>query len=375
MRRTLLLAAFIVSCAAISFLPEPVLAGKDFIIKIFLSVALALTAFTSEKGIRRYFFSRTDALFWIYLALLALGIVNAPDRGAAWAYYRHFLICAVALYFVCRNEITFDTIRSLLYILTACASIVAIIGLLECTLKTNIIYEKLVANSFYHRYIMQGRLMSTLIHPNITGAYLLSCLPCAWFVYRWQSKTLLRLAAGTAPLLISAAILLTYSRGTWISLVLMLTLWSIIRGKYKYAAWAWGALLCILIVASQHALRIPNLSRYGISALTHYFLRGHRTLQYYVSMRMFLAHPFAGVGLTQYRALFSHFSPHQVQFEIRIPDSIYLMQLTEAGIFAFLAFVAFLLYIAKRALNTYRCDNREKRTFICDNDGMGGIAN
>ena len=349
MRTRVILAALIICCASISFLSEP------GIIKPFLYILLAFSALTSKEGLRNYFFRRQDFFFWAYIILLSLGILNAPKQIIALRYYRDFSLCAAALYFVCRNEINNRTIWVILFTFTLCASIVAIIGILECLLHRNIIYEYWVNNSFYHRYLGYGRIMSTLVHPNITGAYLLSCIPCLWLVYTRQRKALLRAMAWTAFLIVAAAMLLTYSRGTWISLVLMLTLWGILRKKIKYAAWAWLGLAFVILIASHPSLNSNEsyLARYRLKTLERYFSHSHRALQYKVASRMISAHPLAGVGLAHYRILFDKFSSVKLKPELKTPDSIYLMQLAEAGILAFVAFLLFIVHLGTRAIKTY----------------------
>lgn len=367
--------AYILSClfifiAWVSFVPEPWQVRYDVWLKCGLLLCLALSALKSGKGIAGYFFSRQDIFFWVYLAALSCNIWFAPNRSSVWGYYRHFSITAIAIYFLFKNEVTYLNARRILSGLCLCAGVVAILGLVEGLTRYNFIYEHLVDNYFYRRYLSEGRVMSTLMHPNILGAYLIACVPAAWYLYKSEPRRAIKTLRWTAFLLILSVMLLTFSRGTIFSFMLLLTVWLSLRRRIKWLLVIWAVFLILMFAGSQPWARGTVIGRFGINGMRY----GNRIMQYPITFNMFLQHPIAGIGLTNYRVLFDQYASNRLPFEFMIPESIYLMQLAEAGILGFTGFLFFLISLIRGVLRRYFNFNTDQKELLCAVMlGLGGL--
>ncbi|MCX6723470.1 MAG: O-antigen ligase family protein [Candidatus Staskawiczbacteria bacterium] len=213
-------------------------------------------------------------------------------------------------------------------------------------LKSNIIYERFVNNYFYGRFIAQGRMMSTLMHPNILGAYFIGCIPLAFYFYKNEARDRTRYVNLAIFLFILSGVFLTFSRGTWFACLIMI---SIVMFSKKRVA------LSFSLIVSQPFISENLKYRFGMEYLWEYLKNGHRTIAYIVTAKMIEQHPFVGVGLSHYRMLFDQYLNIKLPREVMIPDSIYLMHLAEAGLLGFTGFIIFLTSIIKKGF--YCCRN------------------
>jgi putative inorganic carbon (HCO3(-)) transporter len=293
----------------------------------------------------------------------------------SWKFYFYLISSAIPLFFVFKNETNSCNVRKILSAFSIVAMIVAVIGLLEWLFGRNIIYEHFVVDPTYFVYLKDRRLMSSLTQPIVSGAYFLTVLPLVWFFYKGQNKKTLKLFAGGGVLMVGVAMLLTFSRGTWLSFVLMLIVVSLILKKVKYAVWGILFLILTLFVASLPFVHhYKTFYRFSVPYLTYYLKSGHRTLAYRVVWRMFLAHPFAGIGWKNYTPFFRFYSPYLVRRGLRLTESGYLQQLAEGGVFSAASFLIFIFNLLRRALKSYHIlPAEEKPAFLAIILGLSGL--
>jgi len=344
----------IVFIAWVSFVPEPWQLKCGLQVKYALSILLLLSFWRHKFDFEDYFFRGSDAWFWVYLFLISLNIPFAQDKKLALGFYKDFSLSVILVFFLIRNELTQSNIKKIFYVLCLFAAAVCLFGFWEVLTKTNIIYVKLMYSDFYTRYIKLGRMMSTLIHPNILGAYLIACLPIAVYFYKAAEHIKVRIINRGIILVILAAIILTYSRGTYVAFVLMVFISSLLKRRIRWVVIV--GLICIIFLLAVST--IPGhgnvFVRFRYDHLVPYALHGHRTAQYLVTFYMLKVHPLAGIGLNSYRQLFNQYTHLRFPYEVMIPDSIYLMQLAEAGIIGFFGFILFLGGLFWNARRMYR---------------------
>ena len=202
----------IIFIAWISFVPEPLKYQYNMTVKLILFALLALSLYKHGFSLSRYFIHGNE-FFWLYMILFSLNIWFASDWLRAHRYYSDFLIISASVYFLVINEIKKDNARNFLYALCVCAAMVSMLGFLEMISGANFLYERFVSNYFYGRFITQHRMMSTLIHPNVLGSYLITCAPLAYYFYRTEDNPRARYINLVIFLFIILAVFLTFSRG------------------------------------------------------------------------------------------------------------------------------------------------------------------
>lgn len=169
--------------------------------------------------------------------------------------------------------------------------------------------------------------------PSFWGAYLATCL--AFTVPR----ALTQRVAAVATLLLAAAIVVTFARGTWVTVVLM-------GGAYVLARWRRSSVVPALAVLCVSALLVAgplligensSLARTDYSAIER--ISTQRT-----AVRMFTDHPIIGVGLGSIEFLieeYAFFFPGYTSVNYAVLHNWYLTVLVATGLVGFALFAGF----------------------------------
>lgn len=330
-----------------------------------------MSLFKQKFNILKCFFNKNSLFLWVYLLSVSLNVWFAHDKNIAFSYYKFLSLTSILIFFTFRSEINRENIEKIFYIYCICAAVVSLIGFAEMFFGRNLIYEHFRGNFFYPRFI-ENRMMSTFMHPNVLGCCLIAVFPSAYYFYKTSKSTKLKLLNFSILFFICAGIVLTFSRGTWIAFLFMMTIWFLAKRKIKLILVPWLIFVLFSIIASMPFAGYGLKVRFGMSYLLDYFKHSHRTMQYFISYNMLNAHPFAGIGLNHYRMLFDQYTNTDVFcrvmgysaylgryiisrliYEIKIPDSIYLMHLAETGIIGFLGLIVFLVMVLSNGVKKY----------------------
>lgn len=349
------LSVFFIYIAWLSFFSELLPQDKNIFFISFFWFSLFLLMFTSKFQIKEVF--RKDILLWLYI----LGIGLASWKGKishSFDVYRditfiRFIFTAVPIYLLARYFLDEKKFKKLILFWIVCGVIVGMIGLCEFIFHKNFIYEKCVDNYFYRRFITTHRMMATFIHPNILGAYLIVLLPLCCYLKEGKHRFLFY----PVFFFLLLCITLTFSRGTWFALLLLTMILLIKRRKFKFI----GIILAVLLIFTIIAQLLPEKGiwryeikrRFGIVNLYNYILQGHRTYRYLVGTKMFFSHPFLGIGWGYFRSEIDKYSDRRLPYEIKIPDSVYLMHLSETGIIGFIPFLLLILSAFRKQKNKF----------------------
>ncbi|HAZ10981.1 MAG: hypothetical protein A2047_00375 [Omnitrophica bacterium GWA2_41_15] len=335
---------FITVILWISFIPAPITDRYKYTIYLVLIICL-ICSFIRFKNVRYFLNDKFDKLIWLFLMWNFFSALFAYDKNMAFERYVDFTIPFVAIYFIARNELNNKRIRLLIYVLFFAGVTVGVMAILEFIFKSNIIYEKLVYNPFYRWFLFLSRAMSTMIHPTILGTYLACCLPCYYFIAGVIKNKTNKLLAMLGAFFIFIGLMVTFSRTSWIVAL---------TGAFFYFYKKNKKLLPIMIVF----ISLFSVAVFGIMKLKP-TLRDRidyknadnyiRLERYPLTMKMIKDHPFVGVGLNNYRIVFDkYYGPNQVDYNIKIPDNMYLMIAGESGLIGAGLFLLLLFYIIKR---------------------------
>jgi putative inorganic carbon (hco3(-)) transporter len=191
--------------------------------------------------------------------------------------------------------------------------------------------------------------------PNFYAQMLLVLVPLALDRLWNERKRFLRLIALWALAVCSFTILLTYSRGGFITLVLIvITMVATFRRNQlsNLLLLMMLGLLLINVVPSGFAERMSTLTQVIPSVAQgsvprDYSIRG-RTSEMLVAWQMFSDHPLLGVGLGNYRVRYQEYSRRlgvDVRSETRQAHSLYLEIAAETGMLGIFSFGALLYTI------------------------------
>ena len=214
----------------ISFFSQPVHDHYNLHLKV-LSALLFLILLIHKRSIK-FLFSKGEIFLWLFLGWQIFSVLFAYDKQIAWQRCVNFTIPFIALYFVFKEGLDYGKAKFILFALFFSGIAVSGIGILEFIFNKNLIYEHFIENIFYARYIKESRIMSTLASPVIAGTYLMACIPVSYYVIGELNEKNKRLLAVLGMLIIIAGLILTFTRASWTS-ALIVTILYILRKNTK----------------------------------------------------------------------------------------------------------------------------------------------
>jgi O-antigen ligase len=358
---------FILLFAWISFFPQPIHDQYAVYAKIFLGVILGVLVLDSSN--RKNLFSLKDWPLWVFLLSILPGAVNATNKTIALKTYLYLSTNFFLVYYIGRILTRpWKNINSLNVTICMSSIIVSLVGFFESIYGFNPIYKYFIHNPFYQRYI-EGvvRPMSTLFNPAPLATYLLFTWPFAILLCRRKNSL------GYATIILSiACLIMTFSRGSFLGLIFIGLFYLFLSKRYKDLLIMGMFVLIILIVAQFLPYPFCRFSLRGLGISGTGILSDYRIIRTQMSLEMLKNHPLFGVGLNNFRVLFDNFYPlkshlHYIDYEVKIPDNMYLTLLAEtgmAGLTGFLIFTASLIYRSLRKLKGIKNEDRKQFLLI-----------
>lgn len=340
--------------AWLSFLPESIQYRFSLAVKISLAAALIFFLFFRGENFKEYFFSKYDRSLWIYLALLSFNVWFSEDVKNSLAFYRHFVITSTLIYFIFKNELKFLNIKIIFYIFAFCASLVAFLAFWEMLSRSNPIYQNWAKNDVFYLRFLGKRAVSTMSHPIVLGCYFVPILPFAYYLYKESPfGTIKRTVMWTTFVSLVAGLFLTLSRCSWFICFIMISLGLIFKRKIKFVIICWLIFLLIPTIAAHPVFENTEFYRLSFKRIKMHLRYGNRPVQYITTISILKKHPFLGVGLTRYRDVYYQYASRKLPWELKVPESIYLGHLAEAGLLGFLGLALFLINIFRNFWHNY----------------------
>lgn len=202
-------------------------------------------------------------------------------------------------------------------------------------------------------YSQMERIGGTLGHPNGLAAFLIVTLPPVLSLFfadrRWWAKALFF----SAFILGTVAMVLTFSRGGWISFMVVVFL-TVLLGIWKQRgflpacfALAGFTLLMSLIAVPFHESITQRLFEHDYGAAWS------RIPQIKVAWNIIQSHPFFGIGLNNYNLVMERYDSSRITLQVLHPvHNMYLLIAAESGI---LSLVFFLLLIGTLFRRGWHC--------------------
>ena len=342
-------------CVLVFYLPEAGVVLGVFLLPFFPTMHLVVyTLYLTLcygikvlRGKRLFSLSGLDAGVLLFaLVLLFSGIFSAsPSTSLPSA--------AVCLCFLCWYPIAVNLLRSGDWIRRAVRAVflagllVALYGIAQY-LFADVSRIWLDSELFSD---IAGRAVSTFENPNVLGEYLLLCLPVSFSLFLDRSRSAwgrFFLLLGSACLLV--CLILTWSRGAWLGLILS------------------SALLCIIVSARMLLLLFPAAcllpwSPYFLPAtVVQRFLSignltdtstAYRIHIWEGVLRLLKDHWLAGIGIGvgAFREVYPAYSLAGIEAAPH-SHSLYLQILTESGIFGLLLFLVLLVFYARCCISS-----------------------
>lgn len=322
------------------------LCAVSFIIKIIL--------------MKRVFHLELIDLFVLSFATVYLisGIVSAA-MGADFLPTLAFLCLSVGSYFIASSLIKGDiSIRRIIRALIFSAVIVSSIGLIEQ-------FFGITINNWIDRDLfpdIPGRITSTFDNPNVLGEFLVvaaACSLCSLFISRRFTG---KFFAALAFALSIASAIYTWSRGTWLSLIVCFAIFAIVVNRR-----AIFGIIALAIAAPASLFVLPDsiVDRFLSSFNTIDSSISYRIQIWKASAEMALDNIFFGIGPSgdsfakiypEYAAPGAEVAEHSHNLVLQI--------LIESGIFALVAFVAIIVVFIHASIECRRSDHTRSFRYL-----------
>lgn len=340
---------FIILFSWISFFPAPLHDKYQLAIRIFYCLFLFILFL--DKDCRKNLFSMQDWPLWVFLASLFAGTINATNKPVAFHTYFYLVITLFFVFYIGKGIFLKEKDRKAVIVtICICSCFVAIIGFVELFFHKNILYEGLIQNPYYERYV-GSRMMSTQFNPAVLGTYFLATIPFIFSLLNSNSIYLRLLSLVFIPLSISAMIF-TFSRGIFLGFISLMSfyLWKTQRRKTILLF----SICLILFIAICSLWVPPEFQRLGFYKLIlgeTSIISEYRINRINMAFKMLKDHPLCGVGLGNFRIRFFEYNydvdEKTLSYEFMIPDNMYLSFLSETGIIGTLGLLVFIIFLVR----------------------------
>jgi O-antigen ligase/polysaccharide polymerase Wzy-like membrane protein len=327
---------------------------------------------------RRVVFDPPLMLMLLFLGLLVVTSFLAQDPDLALAWVQVYFFEGVLLYFLVINLVRdAATLRRAIWTLLVCGALLASLtlyqeytgsysnefgGLAQRTLERETAADALREglDPGNRQVRIAHRAQGPIDDPNRYAQILVVLLPLGWFLMRDQRRFPGKSAALAFSGLILGAVLLTYSRGAFLGLVVMVGLMVMLRfvKLYQVLIAAIVLIVSLHLVAPGYANRmltlrgLPGLFT-GASEFEPDRVQRGRATEMLAAWHVFLDHPLLGVGPGQFTPLYSisymsdYYALRRIR-EQRRAHSLYLELAAETGAVGFLLFGAILIATLRR---------------------------
>ncbi len=335
----------------------PVLVSLLFVVPFVLRVV-----FGRERA-------RIDGVLCLLILFMACAMISsfvAKDIDVAIAWLFEFVTEGLLLYFLVSNlvrdaEAWRNVVATLLLAGTLMGSVVVIEVITESQVGTSIgLVQPHYAQEDMDARPGPHRTRGPTGDPNRFAQNMIILLPLSIFYFQTSKSTKQRILGASASVMCTAAVLLSYSRGGFLTLVLLLiamALSGFVRPRYILASLLLAALLvpvaAPLLLQRMGTLRsIAGLFLEDRSVQVDSSARGRLT-EMLAAFNVFVDHPVIGVGPGQYSRFYSisYQNNPQISFKelekTRRAHTLYFELAAELGILGLLAFASILGFLLR----------------------------
>jgi O-antigen ligase len=315
--------------------------------------------------------SRVEWSLGIFYSILITTVFVARDRSSAIDLINTFTRNLVILYCIITALNTPQKWKQGIWVAIITAAILSSMGVFQLiTGNTGFTFWGFAKRSILGQYTDEGvlRYGGPIGESNIWAQTLLAVLFLAIYRIIDEKDLKLKYVAGIASLLIAGAIFYTYSRGAFVTAIVIFFFIAIERHvdfRKMLVAVGIGAIF-LTFLPQNYISRLTTLvdiinphNQYSVSSDES--ILGRATV-IKVGLTMFAEHPFLGVGVGNYRDQYWDYAPKlgleagvlstSTSTTTREPHNLYVELLAETGIFGIMFFGVFMYVLLKALSNT-----------------------
>jgi putative inorganic carbon (HCO3(-)) transporter len=333
-----------------------------------ITVTTMIVVWIIKKFLDRDLSGMTGLPFKFLLIYVIWAILSCFNSAYAKESFRGvFKVLEYSLLFAAAAGIRFDTrkIRITLYVIGGTLIITAVNGFYQYFSGADLISHRTLIADDYLR-----RISSSFVHPNDLGAYLMVfLLVCISMLLIYSRSIRSALKAGIPALFSGIALIMTKSRGAWLSFTGGLFVLGSLISRKVFLALIGGLIAVFLLLPAGTRQRVFELA--DMKSGTTW----ERLKLWEGTINMIEEHPVLGFGVNTYSRNFPDHRPDDYP-DVRYSHNCYLHMASEIGIPGALAYILFMVAVLWRGYSFSRGieDDRKKAFLKGLVAGLAGFA-
>jgi putative inorganic carbon (HCO3(-)) transporter len=195
-----------------------------------------------------------DVPIALLVVLAAISTLFAPDRWLSFYNYYHLLGRYVLLYYLVVNNIhTLDQLKRLVQAVLLAAGIVAAYGFYQYIVGMDISALEWVDDEQFP--LLKVRVFSTLENPNLLAGFLVAIMALTAGLGLNADSTRGKLAFFALVTALGACLVLTYSRGAWLSVLAVTAAYGVLYSRKTF----WLLLFVPVVLVAGHSMLMERL--------------------------------------------------------------------------------------------------------------------
>lgn len=292
-------------------------------------------------------FKRTpfDVGIALFVLLSAASIWSSPDKGFSFYNYYNLMGRYVLIYYLVVNNITsVGQIKRIIKVMLTSALIVSLYGFYQYLFGVNLSVNEWVDGTQFPD--LKVRVFSTLENPNLLAGFLVTMMAIATGMgckaHTLKGRILLFLLVG----IFGGCLLLTYSRGAWLSLLAVIAVYGILYNRKIF----WLFILLPIVILCGHDAVLDRIMSIVNPTDTSSTLR---LALWESTIAMIMDKPLLGIGWGAYFLVYPQYDFFLNNANIKIfhAHNMYLNIAAEIGIPGLLTFLSIMYGHVRLALS------------------------
>lgn len=345
------------------------------VVLIFFLLFISILNPNSKIVINKYKY--LNFLVACYLTIGFLSSFSAVNITLSITRFFYYVLTGVIiLYFCIINVKNKFNVKLFIRFVIILGLLVSIYGVIEFIFKKNILYSEILNNSNYlYNKLVRGniplsrenRVVSTIGHPVTMGFFLIAPIVFSFMEFSLTKIIWKKLLLLICSLLLIIGLFLTFSRGSWIAILVIFFIYFWKKRKNILAFLIPVICMFFIIFSFSNTIRTTLISRNPESYLKNPTTT-NRIMSYLTVSKIFSDYPLLGVGNANFRLIRGDYD--EFTMSIEAPDNMFLMSIAERGIWGLSILIVILFYILNRlrkAMHVVRDEMSKEylRAFFC----------
>ncbi len=289
-------------------------------------------------------FAHSSINFFMFLMMVmfVFGVINSYDKMSSLKSVMVYIAFMLVYYLIVRLVNDKKKLVKAFWLLTGASLICSLYGIYQYFNPA----ELQVWQDSEMFSDISGRIVSFFENPNVYGEYLILIIMINIALLATVKKPLLKLCTFILLALSGVCMILTYSRGCWIGIILAVALFLFISSKKMFLVMAGLGVVALFFLPESVMTRLLSIGDLADSSTSY------RVYIWQGTMDMLKDFWVTGIGVGT--SAFNHVYPIYAFGAISAPHphNLYLLLLSEMGILGLLVFIALMIVVLKKLFVT-----------------------